>query len=228
MDNNTSSTYEDLKEQSLLSINRLWLSFGDMLVFETINTILCSICVYILTVGKPFQGNKAFILIRAMFLSDMLAAFYEFLYAGWHVSNYVRQVPEIMTVGTCFWITSPQVFILMNIACIDFAIAFDRFFIVYDPNNHRALETSFFYRMIVASICFSAAAWLCVCLEPIDRGSVLIFCSLRISLGPIAQYGFWLVLLVINVGTVSMYVAAAVVTKIKVNIGINVRQLEKT
>lgn len=201
MSNNTSSpTLQDL---SLLNLQTLLLSAYEDIAIVSANLFFCGINLYVMSVHKLFQ-NPHFLIPKVLFLNDSFNSLFNIVFVSWHLIHYFTGTGELINIDTCFYIAAIQVLILLPMATLDFALAFDRFMCVWTPFKYRHLGKAYYIPVIVTCYLLSLLVWLALRFEPLGNAT-LIYCSIRTSLGPIGQYGWFALILCVHIGTTLMY-----------------------
>jgi len=211
---NSSNVTQDHIDSGLNLMSVLWPSSVEVLLSELINLPLCFICLLILSKSKTFQSN-AFILAKASFFNDMLAALYQFFYSSWHLNNWISKSPEIISINRCFQMISPQIFLIITTQALEMSIATDRLCCIKFPVRYHQMGKRF-YRLIIAGCNFGGLISLIIAWLDEFPDEFILYCSLRVSLGDYAEIWFWLLLLAMNIITLGLYAYTVIFSKNKV------------
>lgn len=211
MSNTTNQTLEDISIQFIQSI---WTSALVAGIVESIDFVLCCFGLYILCKFDVFR-TKPFIIVRGQFYNDLITNFYNAYYMVYHVLDIVRHTSEVMPRKSCFYVTCWQVFLIFNTQTLDMIMAVNRFLSVYDPVKFKNTSKQAYKNVVIGSYLFSAGVLMLAFFDKFDN-TILIYCSLRVSLGEVAQLGFWFLLIAVNVMTLVTYGAMGIVSKSKV------------
>jgi len=200
----------------------MWPSSVASLCNATLTIFVCSIGLQLIGSGtRSILWNKkeprVFLLVRTLFVNDMLKSMDTFIYQGWHMRNFLFSAPEVLSLRACFSRTSLQIYFMTLYQLLDMLIAIDRLISVLAPMKYLTFHSKRYYVLISIACGFCASCCLSGHFDTFSDAVTLLYCSSRNSFGRIWQYLVYAIMFVFDSTTVLVYTTMIIVVRLKIN-----------